>query len=101
MTYKTSTKKHYIKNQGVTAVCQKVAADITSKSQMLSVKDMHDLGRKDGKPSSHVMLPSGDWYENRWITGHNKHVCNNKLEVTESTITHPGMLSNLKIDFGN
>ena len=52
-----------------------------------------------GKPTTKVCLPSGDTFDARVISSNEKHSLNNKLGTKSEAIVHPGMRSNLKIDY--
>ena len=54
-----------------------------------------------GTPTTKCKLPSGDMFDTRCISGRNRHAINNKLATRENTNFHPGMKTNLKIDFTN
>ena len=55
-----------------------------------------------GKPTTKVCLPSGDTFDTRVLSSNgNKHSANNKLGTKNEETVHPGMRSNLKIDYSN
>ena len=99
-TYKFKPELHErIENRGVTAGCHNAAVNIVSHSQKLTLKERMDWRKGLGKPTTKVSLPSGDTFDTRVISANEKHSLNNKLGTKSEAIVHPGMRSNLKIDY--
>ena len=93
--------EEYIENRSMTSACQHAATNIVSKSSGMTIKDRKDLRQKLGKPSTRVLLPSGDYHDTKNMIGSNKHAKNNRLDTHEASEVHPGMQSNLEIDWNN
>ena len=83
------------------AASQKAGLDIVKNAQKLSVTEKTALRQGFGTPTTKCKLPSGDIFDTRCISGRNRHAINNKLATRENTNFHPGMKTNLKIDFTN
>ena len=115
----------YIENRGVTAACEEAAATIVCKATSLpmeeKIKYRNLIG---GKPTTDVLLPSGDKFSTKSLIGNDKHSKNNRLGVTETLDAgrspghnydnndcdievlevykpKPGMRTNLQIDWNN
>ena len=95
-----NTKKH-LREYAMLAASQKAGLDIVKNAQKLSVKEKAALRQGFGTPTTKCKLPSGDIFDTRCISGRNRHAINNKLATRENTNFHPGMKTNLKIDFTN
>ena len=101
----TTKNEMYIENRGVKAVCCNAANNITSGGQSLTLQDRMELKTHLGTPTTKVVLPSGDMFDTRCIASGGKHSSNNKLGDKRNSGSrydpHPGMVSNLEIDFSN
>ena len=102
---KTTKSEMYIVNRGVKAVCCNAANNVTSGGQTLSLQDWMELKQHLGTPTTKVVLPNGDTFDTRCIASGGKHSTKNKLGDKINSGSrydpHPGMVSNLEIDFSN
>ena len=102
---RNDTRKVSIENRGVAASCEFAASNIATRSQALTMLTRKEMKNSIGKPSTTVQLPSGNWFDTRLIAGNNQHSSNNKLggemvgEEDSEMRFHPGMKSNLDIDW--
>ena len=97
------TTEYYIENCRITAACENAATNIVCKAGTMSVKERKDWKMHFGKPNTKVLLPSNDVFDTKLISsGGSKHATNNKLgHVQHELELHPGMDSNLDIDWSN
>ena len=114
----------YVENRGVSAACEEAATAILCKSSSLPMEEkMKYRDLIGGKPTTDVLLPSGDRFSTKSLIGSNKHSKNNRLGVSEelhdgkeigsdkdvgsevevigSYKPMPGMRTNLEIDWSN
>ena len=69
----------YIENRGVTAACEEAAASIICKATSLPMETKLKYRDLIGKPTTNVLLPSGDRFSTKSLIGGNKHARNNQL----------------------
>ena len=99
---KKSSKKVYenVIQRGKNGIAQEASTHIAKfGNQKLNHEEINFLRNQIGRPSTKVVLPNGANFDTRYIMSDGQHGKNNRLGTTSTKPIHPGMKSNLKVDF--